>query len=504
MFWIGSTVVACVMSTLGPVQKPLIGAHYFGGWYTCQGATNCDSHFKGYTPLGVAVDDWRPYYPNRIPLLGNLSVSEDTIVNEIKTADKALDFFDVLYYDGGSGPSNGKLECDNSDANLAHCLDTALAWMLNSTKAWVGVQRLHFFISYSNDIDRGEQEGMFVGDTGETKWLSFVDTWVRAMKHPRYLRINNKPLFKILIPDIFVTWQCANNATLANMRIAQLKEAAIAQGLPSPQVGGGWQNPSIPNIPQQTPRPHPEGYMEYPGTTVLCPGGVNDTTCDIGSPKTVSSLAMCQSLCNTTENCQAFIITRGANDTGSFQCILKTIAGPGSPNSTITTYVRVPGTVSYDWSGTYNAAPPVCPGQPNWQCEKYRNSWYPNATKNGAKVFPYTEMAQYQANARGNHSNDSVPYLASLIAGFDPRPWQEHAPSFTDPTQQEWNTYLLQVKSVLTNPQNRFGFPDESAPNGVYPAVNIYAWNEFGEGGILAPSQGDGFMKINTVASVFA
>ena len=29
------------------------------------------------------------------------------------------------------------------------------------------------------------------------------------------------------------------------------------------------------------------------------------------------------------------------------------------------------------------------------------------------------------------------------------------------------------------------------------------AWNEYGEGGIMAPTQGDGYMKLETIAKVF-
>lgn len=34
----------------------------------------------------------------------------------------------------------------------------------------------------------------------------------------------------------------------------------------------------------------------------------------------------------------------------------------------------------------------------------------------------------------------------SLIAGFDPRPWEEHAPSFTVPMATEWEAALRQVR----------------------------------------------------------
>ena len=49
---------------------------------------------------------------------------------------------------------------------------------------------------------------------------------------------------------------------------------------------------------------------------------------------------------------------------------------------------------------------------------------------------------------------------------------------------------------------NRFGFPCATCEHGFQPAFEIYAWNEFAEGGILAPTRGDGFMKLRTMAKV--
>ena len=61
---------------------------------------------------------------------------------------------------------------------------------------------------------------------------------------------------------------------------------------------------------------------------------------------------------------------------------------------------------------------------------------------------------------------------------------------------------LRQVREQALDPANNFGFPDKSH-RGVQSAVNIYAWNEYGEGGIMAPTQGDGYMKLESIAKVF-
>lgn len=209
---------------------------------------HCYSHFEGYAPTGGRVADWFESYPDRIPLLGNLTTDETTVAREIKVADTALDFFDLLYYDGGA-------DCGyNKDPNLRWCLDTTLAFMLNTTAVWGNTTRLHFFITYSNDID-SYKAGAFVGDAGEAKWALLVRTWIGAMQHPRYLKINQRPVFKILIPAIFLNVECNGDSDLATLRISQLRAAATAAGLHDPLVGGGWENPSVPNTGGQPPSP---------------------------------------------------------------------------------------------------------------------------------------------------------------------------------------------------------------------------------------------------------
>ena len=194
----------------------LVGAHYFGGWYECGDLPRerCFSHWSGFTAgAGAApTDDWRPSFPGRVPLLGNSSLDEATVAAEVAAADQhGLDYFDVLLYDGGAtGADIGA--CTNPDPLLGRCLNTALARMLNSSAVWANVSRMHFFLTYSNDVDRS-RAGMFVGDAGRALWSSYVRTFVRAFAHPRYLRVAGRPVFKVLIPQTFLDVQCGGNAT---------------------------------------------------------------------------------------------------------------------------------------------------------------------------------------------------------------------------------------------------------------------------------------------------
>lgn len=321
------------------------------------------------------------------------------------------------------------------------------------------------------------------------------------MQHPRYLRVGGRPIFKVLIPQIFVSVECAGNTTLANARIKELQAMATLAGLPTPLIGGGWQSPSMPAVPQSTARPHPNGYMQYNYTTI------NGSAGAVLKRVKATDVRQCALFCNTTAECAAFTIDMVPHAVdGDCNCTLLSNAGPGIPSKYDATYVRVLDDVHWDFTGTYNDAPPICKDRCSCcecRCSRYTDSWFPNATAAGAKTFPYSDVGDYQGQARLNHSNDTVPYVPNVIAGFDPRPWEEPAPSFLPPSLRQWEAALVEVKAQCQDPKNHFGFPDPSKPGGVQPAVEIYAWNEYGEGGLLAPTRGFGDNLLQGVAKVF-
>jgi len=117
------------------------------------------------------------------------------------------------------------------------------------------------------------------------------------------------------------------------------------------------------------------------------------------------------------------------------------------------------------------------------------------------ELYPYAELLKmaegtWQAYATGIRK----PYLPYLPAGWDPRPWGDPRPSFTRPDRAQWVDALKSVKAVLDQ-HPLLGIPD--GKGGRCKAFTIYAWNEFGEGGIVAPTQGDGMMKLEGIAEVF-
>ena len=71
---------------------------------------------------------------------------------------------------------------------------------------------------------------------------------------------------------------------------------------------------------------------------------------------------------------------------------------------------------------------------------------------------------------------------------------------FAFPTKDEWTATLQRAKTIVEAPGAQFGFPSPSAIRGVQPAITIYAWNEYQEGGIVSPTEGDQYWNCNTNA----
>ena len=71
---------------------------------------------------------------------------------------------------------------------------------------------------------------------------------------------------------------------------------------------------------------------------------------------------------------------------------------------------------------------------------------------------------------------------------------------FAFPTEEEWTEALRDMRADL----DRIGTLGLPLPGGGrQKAFTIYAWNEFGEGGIVAPTRGDGYMKLESIGTVF-
>jgi hypothetical protein len=117
------------------------------------------------------------------------------------------------------------------------------------------------------------------------------------------------------------------------------------------------------------------------------------------------------------------------------------------------------------------------------------------------KLYPYEDLLKHAKDGWERYARSSEkPYVPYLPAGWDPRPWKDPRPSFTLPTRDQWLTALRDAKTAL-DAFPKLGIPGENGRR--QKMLLIYAWTEFGEGGMVAPTKGEGDMKLRAIASVF-
>lgn len=161
------------------------------------------------------------------------------------------------------------------------------------------------------------------------------------------------------------------------------------------------------------------------------------------------------------------------------------IIGVGISARTPTLGRKWPSASVFDFSGTYMSVP--------------------NVEEREAE-HPYATLAAASRQALANRSGDPLPWMPYLAAGWNPRPWH-HATAaphyqrfFTFPTREEFTAELQNLKKSFTKHPS-LGLPKKDGTT--QKAFTIYAWNEFGEGGIVAPTKGSGAMMLEAINEVF-
>ena len=322
----------------------LVGVYYFAGWWQ-----------KPPNKWTTDGHDWRPDYPGRIPVLGQYN-DQWTMDQEIIAASShGVDFFQILWYPNG-GP-----------------LNEGVRTFLASTNAG----RMKFTIEYVNHppFELGT----------DADWEAACKEWCAAMKHPGYLRIDGRPVFKIHGLDYFYR-QNGEDPEKVRARLDTLRRIARENGLSRPLISGGV-------MPEGVPLPDRAAPFDF-----------------------------------------------------------------------LTSYMNMPD--------------------------------LPQRTE----VYPYERLIRHAEEGwiryAGQSSKFYVPYVPS---GWDPRPWRDPRASFAFPTREEWTAALQRVKAALDK-HPRLGIPAEG---GRKKMLLIYAWNEFGEGGIVAPTRDEKAMKLEVIDEVF-
>jgi hypothetical protein len=117
-----------------------------------------------------------------------------------------------------------------------------------------------------------------------------------------------------------------------------------------------------------------------------------------------------------------------------------------------------------------------------------------------AADYPYAELAKAIRHCNAQAAHSVLPYIPFVSAGWNPRPWKDKRPAFTFPTREAFTSELRQVVADCETHPN-FGLP---LPDGGRQKIfTIYAWNEFGEGGIVAPTRGENYGKLEAIRDLF-
>ena len=345
----------------------LVGVNYFAGWW--KDLPN-KWHGRGWN---ANEPDWRPKYPDRVPLLGEYNV-QTTMDREIAAAaSHGVDFFAILYYFPQPGSPEEK---------HAPLLNRGLETFLASKNS----QKMKFCIEYCNAPNFSARS--------EKEWNACVATWVTAMKHPSYLRVDGRLVFKVHGVTQFLKSN-NNDLTLCRKRLDTLRDAVRTAGLGEMIIGVG--------ISGQTP---PLG-KKWPPAKI------------------------------------------------------------------------------FDFAGTYMCVPKV----------KARKTEY-----------PYSKLAEQRRTALNHRLSDPLPWMPYLAAGWNPRPWTHpkvaahHRTFFESPTREQFTNELKAMKETLAK-HPTLGLPKTDGTR--QKAFTIYAWNEFGEGGIVAPTKGKGYMMLECIRAVF-
>ena len=335
-------------------REYLVGVYYFAGWWR-----------ELPNKYHVGGRDWRPEYPERTPLLGEYNEQETMDREIVAAADHGVDFFQILWY---PQPRQDERPAEQ------HKLNEGLRLFMASPNS----HRMNFTLEFVNHPP--------FAITADDAWEATCHEWCRAMKHPGYLRVDGRPVFKIHSLHAFFEQNGKEQARVA-ARLETLRRIAREHGLPSPLIGGGSMAGAVP------------------------------------------------------------------------------LAASAAPYDFLSTYMDVP------------------------------------KLPQRAQPYPYAELlAQAEQAWQRYAATAEKPYLAYLPAGWDPRPWKDPRPSFEPPTRDGWRDALLRVKAALDG-SPRLGISTEDGTG--QKAFLIYAWNEFGEGGIVAPTKGDGYMKLEAIKDIF-
>lgn len=121
--------------------------------------------------------------------------------------------------------------------------------------------------------------------------------------------------------------------------------------------------------------------------------------------------------------------------------------------------------------------------------------------REGNAYHPYETLAEFMRGSRYVHGGDALPYVPYFGLNFNAEPWGDQRSRFEFPTREQLKREFQLLKADLENAELKLGIPlDDGTLRKIF---TLYAWNEFGEGGFLAPTVGEKTMKLEVLDEVF-
>lgn len=128
--------------------------------------------------------------------------------------------------------------------------------------------------------------------------------------------------------------------------------------------------------------------------------------------------------------------------------------------------------------------------------------WNSNLTEVGSSGSFNNNILRFYNNTC-NNSTIKIPYVPSIATGYDIRPWGHPSNQgwFTNNTPTGFNYFLKSSKNYLDFiHQNITTIPSPFKP--IDKMLLIYAWNEWGESGILEPSEANEYKYLDAISEI--
>lgn len=159
------------------------------------------------------------------------------------------------------------------------------------------------------------------------------------------------------------------------------------------------------------------------------------------------------------------------------------IVGASDPHSYYVGKGKFNERVGYDAVSSWISLREWSSGVPAWNWDIL-----PNNTKTYGTAVEETEKAITWIYSV---SGTSLPYIPMIMVGRDGTPWNDGL-TLWGSTLQQWENHCASVRKII-----------DRWPKTSMRILSLYSWNEYGEGGVLAPTITHKYAQLEVVRRVF-